>query len=367
MIKRCVIKIGSKILVPENAVDEAYLVDLALQLRECISNGTQFVIVTSGAIAAGMSKLKLTTRPTTVAQKQAMAAIGQITLMETYQRSFIQENINVAQILVTHADFRNRKRFLNARHTILQLIELGVVPLINENDSVASEEIMVGDNDNLAGMVACLLEADLLILLSDIEGLYTADPKSDPDATLISNVSQLDREIEAFAAPTTNTSGVGGMKTKIEAASRAGGYDIPTVIAHGHEKNVISKIMSGKAVGTRIELEKSTRLQARKHWIRHVLKPEGQLILDAGAVNAIQAHGRSLLPSGIIEIKDSFDVGDSVELVDKTGTVIAHGLVSYSSGEIDKIKGAQSESIEEILGYRYRDEVIHRNDLVLLG
>ena len=367
MIKRCVIKIGSKMLVPDGTVDTAYLASLSSQLAQLISQGSQFIIVTSGAIAAGMSELKLSNRPTTVDQKQALAAIGQIVLMDAYQDAFGNHDVSVAQILLTHADLRNRKRFLNARHTILQLLELGALPLINENDSVASEEIMVGDNDNLAGMVACLLEADLLILLSDIDGLYTADPKQNPDAELISVVTELDGEIEAFAAPTTNTAGVGGMKTKIEAAKRAAGYNIPTIIANGREDEVIAKIMSGEAIGTRIELDAKSKLQARKHWIRHVLKPVGRLELDSGAVKAIRGDGRSLLPSGIAGVHGSFDIGDSIELIDSEQNVIALGLTSYSSQEIEQIKGAQSESIESILGYRYRDEVIHRDDLVLLN
>ncbi len=363
--RRCVVKLGSRILVPQDRLDEIFIRALAEQICKAHQTGCQVVLVTSGAIATGMRDLNLNERPRSIERKQAVAAVGQIRLMETYRRAFEDTGLKVAQILLTHEDFRDRKRFLNARHTIQALIEMGVVPLINENDSIASEEIKVGDNDNLAGMVACLWEADLLMLLTDIDGLYTADPREDPSAKLIPVVEELHGEIEAFAAATTNPTAVGGMRTKIEAAKRAAGYQIPTVIAQGRTPLILERLLKGEQIGTWIEPVKGERLNARKHWIRFVLKPQGRLHIDDGAFRAITEQGKSLLPSGIVSFEGQFEMGDAVELVDARAKSFACGVVSYSSQELSRIRGCQTRDIESILGYRYRDEVIHRDDLVL--
>jgi glutamate 5-kinase len=364
--QRWVVKLGSRVLVPEAGLDELFLQDLARQVAALRALGHELVIVTSGAIATGLALLALKERPRSIAKKQAIAAVGQIALMGAYRTAFGREGLAVAQILLTHEDFRDRRRVLNARHTLHALLEMGIVPLVNENDTVASEEIKVGDNDNLAAMVACLWAADRLVLLSDIDGLYTSDPGSDPDAEFIPVVEELDEEIEAFAAPTDDPFAVGGMRTKLEAAKRAAGLLIPTIIARGREPDVLIKLSRGGRIGTLIR-PKQRRLPARKHWIAYTLKPQGSLRVDAGAVRALIEQGTSLLPSGIVGVEGDFQVGDAVLITNMDGIPIAQGLVAYGAREIEKIKGRRSDDIETILGYKYRDEVVHRDDLVLLG
>jgi glutamate 5-kinase len=363
--KRCVIKLGSSILVPDQNLDEAYIRSLGEQIKTMADAGVECLVVSSGAIAVGLRTLGIKARPESIAKKQAIAAVGQIGLMDAYKTAFEGLSLTTAQILLTHEDFRDRSRFLNARHTIQELLEMGVVPIINENDSISSEEIKVGDNDNLAGMLACLIEADLLVLLTDIDGLYNADPRQDPDAKRIKVVEELEGEIEAFAESTTSPVGVGGMRTKIEAAKRAAGFHIPTVIAHGREPEILTRLQEGESLGTLILPAKGERLQAKKHWIRYVLKPKGSVTVDEGAANAISQSGKSLLPSGITAIEGDFEIGDPVEIFSPENKSIARGLTAYSSTEIAKIQGAKSKEIEALLGYRYCDEVIHRDELVL--
>lgn len=364
--KRWVVKLGSRVVVPAegHGPDLTFLKDLARQTQELRAQGYELVIVTSGAIATGLSLLGLKRRPHTIAKQQAIAAIGQIALMHTYRAAFEREGLTVAQILLTHEDFRDRQRFLNARQTLKALLELGAVPLVNENDTVAVEEIKVGDNDNLAAMVACLWEADLLILLSDVDGLYTADPCQDPTAQKIPLVEDVET-IEAFAAPTQDPAAVGGMRTKLEAARRAASYAIPTVIARGREPDMLLRLAQGERLGTRIQPQ-AKKLSARKHWIAYALKPKGAIGVDEGAYTAIVERGRSLLPSGIVSVEGDFEVGDAVELKTPDGRAFARGLVAYGARELARIRGLRSEEIERMLGYKYRDEVIHRDDLVLL-
>lgn len=344
--------------------DLAFLQDLARQTQELRARGQELVIVTSGAIATGLSLLGFKRRPPAIAQQQAIAALGQIALMGTYREAFEGEGLRVAQILLTHEDFRHRERFLNARQTLKALLELGAVPLVNENDTVATEEIKVGDNDNLAAMVACLWEADRLILLSDVDGLYTADPRAHPDAQLIPTVEELEA-IEAFATSTPDPAAVGGMRTKLEAARRAASYAVPTVIARGREPDVLVRLARGERLGTLIH-PKVKRLPARKHWIAYALKPRGAIVVDAGAYAALVDEGRSLLPSGIVRVEGDFKVGEAVELKSPDGRAFAQGLVAYGAQELRRIRGLRSEEIEGVLGYKYRDEVVHRDDLVLL-
>ena len=364
--QRWVVKLGSRVLVPEDGLDEAFLRGLARQVAELRATGHEVIIVTSGAIASGLSLLGLKARPHSIAKKQAIAAVGQIALMHAYRTAFRQEGLCVAQVLLTHEDFRDRRRVLNARHTLHALLEMGIVPLVNENDTVASEEIKVGDNDNLAAMVACLWAADVLVLLSDIDGLYTTDPGSDPNAEFIPVVEELDEEIEAFAAPSVSAIGIGGMRTKLEAAKRAASLSISTIIACGRTPEVLLRLARGERLGTLIS-PKRKRLSARKHWIAYTLKPQGVLRVDAGAVRALTEQGRSLLPSGIIAVEGDFQVGDAVLIAGADERPFAQGLVAYGVREIEKIKGRRSDEIENALGYKYRDEVVHRDDLVLLG
>ena len=361
------IKLGSRLLVPDGRLDLDYLTTLARSVRALRDAGVEIVVVTSGAIATGVAELGLKDRPRSVARKQAAAAVGQIALMHAYRTVFAEQDLEGAQILLTHADIEDRERFLNARHTLGALIDMGVVPLVNENDTVATEEIRVGDNDNLGAMVACLWEADLLLLLSDIDALYTADPGRDPTAERIPIVDGITDELEAMASDTRDGPGVGGMRTKLEAAKRAGELGIPSVIGHGHEPDVLRRVvLNGEQVGTRLQPRRSARLQQRKHWIGHLLKPRGAIHVDAGAARAITQSGKSLLPSGIVKLDGTFKMGDAVEIRDPEGAAVARGLVAYDVRELDLIKGCRTEEIEAVLGYKYRDEVVHRDDLVIL-
>ena len=364
--RRWVVKLGSRVVVPREGrgPDVAFLRELARQARALREQGHELVIVTSGAIATGLALLGLARRPPAIARQQAIAAIGQIALMDAYRDAFQGEGLTVAQVLLTHEDFRHRERFLNARQALKALLELGAVPLVNENDTVATEEIKVGDNDNLAAMVACLWEADLLILLSDVDGLYTADPRSDPTAERIPVVEDLDA-MEAFAAPTQDPAAVGGMRTKVEAARRAASYAIPTVIARGREPDVLVRLARGERLGTLVR-PKAKRLTARKHWIAYALKPRGSLTVDEGAYRAVVERGRSLLPSGVVRVEGDFQRGDAVELRAPDGRAFARGLVAYGAHELRRIQGRRTDEIERVLGYKYRDEVIHRDDLALL-
>jgi len=366
--KRWVVKLGSRVVVPREGrgPDVPFLRELARQVRALRGQNHELVIVTSGAIATGLSLLGWKRRPPAIAKQQAVAAMGQIALMDAYRDAFAREGLTVAQVLLTHEDFRHRERFLNARQTLKALLELGAVPLVNENDTVATEEIKVGDNDNLAAMVACLWEADLLVLLSDVDGLYTADPRSHPTAERIPVVENLDA-MEAFAAPTQDPAAVGGMRTKLEAARRAASYAIPTVIARGREPDVLVRLAQGERLGTLVRPEpKAKRLTARKHWIAYALKPRGALTVDEGAYRAVVKEGRSLLPTGVVGVEGDFQRGDAVELRTPDGRAFARGLAAYGAYELRRIRGKRTDEIERVLGYKYRDEVVHRDDLVLL-
>lgn len=365
-IRRCVIKLGSRLLVPDAELDLDYLRAIARQVRALRDAGIEVVLVTSGAIATGVAELGLKDRPRSVARKQAAAAVGQVALMHAYRTVLAEADLEGAQMLLTHADIEDRERFLNARHTLGALIDFGVVPLVNENDTVATEEIRVGDNDNLGAMVACLWEADLLVLLSDIDALYTADPERDPTAERIPVVEGITEELAAMASDARQGPGVGGMRTKLEAAQRAGELGIPSVIAHGHEPRVLSRVARDEEqVGTRVQPQRPERLRRRKHWIGHLLKPRGSLHVDAGAAEAITQSGKSLLPSGITAVDGTFKMGDAVEIVDPQGTAVARGLTAYDARELELVKGRRTDEVEAVLGYKYRDEVVHRDDLVL--
>ncbi len=366
-IKRIVIKVGSSILA---STDKGLHYNVFSKLAKEISNlkrqGYEIALVSSGAIAAGMEKLGLRNRPISITQKQATAAIGQSRLMNIYEKFFSRYNQMVAQILLTHDDLSHRKRFLNARNTMLNLLELGVIPIINENDTVVVDEIKFGDNDNLSALITNLIEADLLIILTDIDGLFNSDPKLDQNAKCISLVKDIDElEIRKDIEDSKGKWSVGGVASKIQAAQKASRFGIPTVIALGTKRDVIQRILKGEEVGTLI-LPKRIKLSSRKHWIAFNLKPKGDLIVDEGAKKAIVQEGKSLLPSGIVKIRGSFERGDSVTLIGPKGKEFARGIVNYNSKELDKIKGLKTDEIEKSLGYKYSDEVIHRDDLVVL-
>jgi glutamate 5-kinase len=322
-------------------------------------------VVSSGAIAAGMKKLRLREKPRDILMKQAVAACGQSTLMWYYEKAFSAFGEKVAQILLTHDALSIRKRFLNARKTLFTLLEIGVIPIVNENDTIAVEEIVFGDNDKLAALVTNLVEADLLVLLTDIDGLYNKNPRSHADAELISVIDEIDKRIEEIAGETLGRTTTGGMKTKIEASKTAAAFGIPTIIANGKRPNTLLEIFSGKENGTLL-LPAKGKLKSRKHWIAFTLKSSGEIVIDEGAKRAIALLGKSLLPSGIKKILGDFEIGELIRCVDEMGIEVARGLTSYSSDEIRKIAGAKTSDIEKILGYKYSDEVIHRNDLVVM-
>lgn len=364
--RRIVVKVGSSILASvEKGLHHEVFSQLAKEISELKRQGYEIVLVSSGAIAAGMEKLGYKTRPQSITQKQATAAVGQSRLMNIYESYFSRHQQMVAQILLTHDDLSHRRRFLNARNTLLTLLELGIIPIINENDTVVVDEIKVGDNDNLSALVTNLIEADLLIILTNIDGLCDADPRLNPNARCIPLVEDIDVDMGKIAGETKNEMSVGGMVSKIQAAKKASRFGVPTIIASGTRKEVIHQILRGKEIGTLI-LPKATILSSRKHWIAFNLNPKGDIIVDDGAKKAIVQRGKSLLPSGVVKVRGEFDRGDSVSCLGPRGKEFARGLVNYSASELERIKGLKTEQIEKVLGYKYSDEVIHRDDLVVL-
>lgn len=365
-VQRVIIKIGSSVLTDQDGgLSDSIFEKLAEQISRIRDKNIEVIVVSSGAIASGMKKLGLTERPTEISMKQAIAAAGQSTLIWHYEKAFSDFNKDVAQILLTLDGLSDRKRFLNARKTLSTVLSMGIIPIVNENDTVAVEEIMLGDNDNLAAHITSLIEADLLIMLTDIEGLYNKDPRANKDAELISLIDRIGEEIENTAGDTFGKTTIGGMKTKVEAAKKAAAYGVPTIIANGNNGSTLEEIFEGKEVGT-LFLPSEQSLSGRKHWIAFTLKSAGEIVIDGGAVRAISSSGKSLLPSGIKDVKGSFGVGESVTCVDESGKPVARGLTSYSSEDIIKIKGSNTTEVEGILGYKYSDEVIHRDDLAVI-
>jgi len=365
LTKKCiVVKLGSNILINEEGrLNEERINKLAKELADLRHQGNDMILVTSGAIGVGMRKLKLFKNQKSIPLNQAIAAVGQGLLMRAYEDIFARYDQVIAQILLTREDFEARNRYLNARHTISTLLGLGVIPVINENDTVAVEEIKFGDNDNLSALVASLVGADLLINLSDTEGLYTGDPKCDENVSLIAQVDRLTPELEEIAGGAGSEVGSGGMITKLQAARTSTSSGIDMVIANGTKDNVIMRIVEGERIGT---LFKSPidKVESRKRWL-FALSLMGKIEVDKGAEEAISKRGKSLLASGIVAVGGTFKVGDAVLLVNKQDRGIARGLINYSSEEIEKIKGHKSSEIEDILGYKYFDEVIHRDNMVL--
>ena len=366
-VRRIVIKIGSGVLTSpdRSGLDDTVIEEITRQVSTLHKSGYEMILVSSGAIAAGVKELNLKKTPVDIPHKQAAAAIGQSRLIGKYERHFKREGLNVAQILLTHDDLSNRIRYLNAKNTILTILSYKVIPIINENDTVAVDEIKFGDNDTLSAMVANLIEADLLIILSDVKGLYSADPKLDPTAELIPVVEKITNEIEVMAGDSRSATGVGGMVTKIQAAKRLSHSGIPTVIVGGKGNGIIEAVIKGEEVGT-LFLPEEDKLGSKKYWIAYTLKSKGKVRVDNGAKNVLIADGKSLLPSGILEIEGKFKSGDMVSCIDSRNREFARGLVNYSSNELKKIKGKRSSEIEEILGYKMVDEAIHRDNLVIL-
>jgi len=364
--RRIVVKVGSSILA---SVEKGLLYDVFSHLTKEISElkrqGFEFVLVSSGAIAAGMEKLGYKTRPQAITQKQAAAAVGQTRLMKIYEDYFSRYQQMVAQILLTHDDLSHRRRFLNARNTLLTLLGLGIIPIINENDTVVVDEIKFGDNDNLSALITNLIGADLLIILTDIDGLCDSDPRINPHARCIPLVEEIDADLDGIVGETKSEISVGGMISKIQAARKASRFGIPTVVARGNKEGVLRQILKGKEIGTLI-LPKKDALSSRKHWIAFNPKPKGDVFVDDGAKKAVVQRGKSLLASGVIKIRGNFNRGDLVTCLGTRGKEFARGLVNYSAAELEKIRGLRSNQIESTLGYKYSDEVIHRDDLVVL-
>ncbi len=364
--KRVVVKIGSRVLSSERGLHARRIGRLVRELAGLNDQGKKLVIVSSGAIASGMSRLGLTKRPTDLPQEQALAAVGQIRLMALYENSFAGYQKQVAQVLLTHEDLANRKRYLNAKHTLKTLLDWNIIPIVNENDTVAVDEMKFGDNDQLSALVATLMEMDLLVILSDVDGLFDRDPRSNEDARLVPVVTDLAAAKKAAQDTRPSDLGRGGMFSKLCAAEQASHAGIPTIIANGRERDVLGGLFDGTRESGTLVLPEENRLTSRKHWILYNLTPSGEVIVDNGACAAVTVKGKSLLPSGVREIRGSFGAGDCVRCVDDTGREFARGLVNYSAQELRKIKGSHSGKIEAILGYKAYDEIIHRDDLVVL-
>ncbi len=364
---RLVVKIGSNILsAKEGGLDELRMRSIADDVSRVMEAGHEVAVVSSGAVAAGVGRLGLKRRPSDIRLKQAAAAVGQSQLMWLYEKVFSNNGKKVAQILLTRDVFTDRARYINSRNTILTLIGLGVVPIINENDTVAMDEIRFGDNDQLAALVASLLGADRLMILSDVDGLYTSDPRHNPEARLIPEVSGITKEMERSAGGAGSSVGTGGMYSKLLAARIAMSAGISVNIINGRKSGLLMDILSGKKTHGTLFRAASGKLPARKGWIAYGLKAKGRLVLDGGAEEAIVSRGKSLLPSGITRVEGDFDRGDPVYCVSSSGRRIAKGLSNYSAAEIEKIKGMKTSEIRQALGYCYSDEVIHRDNMAVL-
>jgi glutamate 5-kinase len=364
--RRLVVKVGSSLVTNEGeGLDHAALARWASQIAELRHQGREILLVSSGAIAEGMQRLGWKRRPRAVHELQAAAAVGQMGLIQVYESLFREHGLLTSQILLTHDDLADRKRYLNARSTLRTLLQLAVIPVINENDTVAIDEIRFGDNDTLAALVTNLIEADALVILTDQAGLYDRDPRKDPGAQLVAEGRAGDVQLESMAGGAGSAIGLGGMLTKVLAAKRAARSGAHTIIASGRVENVLLRLASGERVGTQLIAERPT-LAARKQWLADHLQVRGQLYLDPGAVKALREHGKSLLAIGVHEIAGEFDRGEVVGCLNESGEEIARGLVNYSAAETRRILRTPSSEIEMKLGYVDEPELIHRDNLVLL-
>ena len=363
--RRIVVKVGSSLVTDEGRGLDAEAIGLwCSQLAQLVQDGREVIMVSSGAIAEGMKRLGWSSRPKAIHELQAAAAVGQMGLVQVYESKLRERGIGSAQVLLTHADLADRERYLNARSTLLTLIQLGVVPVINENDTVVNDEIKFGDNDTLGALVANLVEADLLIILTDQKGLFTADPRKDPLATLVQEAKAGDPALEAMAGGAGSSIGRGGMLTKILAAKRAAGSGASTVIAWGREPEALVRLARGEAIGTLL-VAQTAKNQARKQWIADHLQMRGSVTVDAGAVIKVRDEGKSLLPIGMTSVQGEFSRGDVIAVRDDTGLEIARGLANYTSAEARLICGKSSAEFERLLGYTGEPEMVHRTNLVL--
>jgi glutamate 5-kinase len=363
-LRRLVIKVGSAVLSDPNGLRADVIANLARQIDAIIRDGREVVLVTSGAIAAGRARLGR--RASTIAERQAAAATGQIDLMRQWAKAFDAHGRTVAQLLLTHQDLAERKRRLNATHTIESLFAAGVIPIVNENDTVAVEEIRMGDNDVLSSLVAGMVQAGLLIILSDVAGVLTGDPRTRSDARLIPLITDPEAGMRGLVAESAGPLGSGGMATKLKAARQAARAGICVIIAPGRETDTLTAALDpSREVGTLV-LPARRRLPGRKHWIAFALRPSGALALDRGAAEALRSKGRSLLPSGIRDVRGEFASGDCVSLLDSDDVEFGRGLVNYPAADVLKVKGMRSQEIPRVLGYKVADEIIHRDNFVLI-
>ena len=363
--KRIVVKVGTSTLTyPNGRPNLSRMEGIVRQLADAANEGREVVLVTSGAIGAGMNRLGMSQRPRSIQEKQAVAAVGQGLLMQMYEKLFAEYGYVVGQLLLTRDDLTHRKRHLNCRNTIQSLWRMGAIPVVNENDTVSVDEIKFGDNDTLAALVAGLVAADLLIILSDVDGVYDRNPQIDADARLLPVIESITPELQRAAGGPGTLYGSGGMSTKVQAAkmSTAGGTAV--VIANGSRPGVIRSVLDGETVGT-LFVPRAEKMAGRKRWIAFYLPAEGQVKVDAGAGAALVRGGKSLLPAGVIGVSGDFEEGDVVQVLDESGTELARGLVNYGAAELIKISGRSTQEIHAILGYKYFDEVIHRDNLVI--
>lgn len=365
--KRIVVKVGTSTITYANGKRNFSQIDrLARELSDLQNQGKQMILVSSGAVAVGVDRLGLPAKPATIPGKQAAAAVGQGVLMHTYEKLFADYGQVVAQVLITRTEAIDRHRYTNCRNTFMTLLQQGVIPIVNENDVVALDELKIGDNDNMSALVAGIVDADLVIILSDIDGLYTANPATHPEARLVHVVQEITPEVEASAGGVGSSRGTGGMATKIQAAKAATSSGIQLVIASGTEKNAIPRILQGEELGT-LFVSRENRLQFRKRWLAFGAKIQGSIIVDEGCAQAVRkAGGCSILPAGIVQVLGDFQSGSTVSVIDRQGHELARGLVHYTAEELDKIKGCKTGDITNILGHKNYDEVIHRDDLVIL-
>ena len=365
--KRIVIKVGTSTITYANGKRNFSQIDrLAKEISDLQNQGKEMILVTSGAVAVGVDRMGLPGKPKTIPGKQAAAAVGQGVLMHTYEKFFADYGQIVAQVLITKTEAIDRHRYTNTRNTFMELMRQGVIPIVNENDVVALDELKIGDNDNMSALVAGIVDSDLVIILSDVDGLYTANPQTHPDAKLVDTVQEITPEIEASAGGVGSTRGTGGMATKIQAAKAATSSGIQLVIASGTERNAIPRILQGEAIGT-LFVSRENRLQFRKRWLAFGAQIAGSIVVDEGCAKAIhKAGGCSILPAGIYAVEGDFTAGSTVRVIDKDAHELARGLVHYSSDELRVIKGCKSGDIEKLLGHKNYDEVIHRDDLVIL-
>jgi len=364
--RRVVVKVGSNVLTARQGLNIPVMRSIAGQISRLMEAGREVILVSSGAMASGLKKIGLERRPDELPQRQAVAAVGQAGLIMEYEKAFERHRLKAAQILLTSEDLSSRKRYLNARNTLNTLLDWKIVPIINENDTVSVEEIKLGDNDNLAAMITLLMDADLLVILSDIDGLFTRDPRTEPDAELIPVVGVITKSTEKAAGSIPGPLGTGGMMSKINAARKVNSAGVPMVVAKGDKPDILVRLFDGEAHGTYF-VPRRHKLTRRKCWIAFSLKPKGILTIDAGACTAVTRRGKSLLASGIIGVQGEFTVGAPVEFQAPGGAAVGVGLVNYGAADIRRIMGLRSQHISQVLGHKPYDEVIHRDNLVIMA